>query len=73
MNTRFTTMDERFDQFFNFLWAIIGIFTAMMVSVFGFAYWDRKLSLRPMKAEQRKIYWVFCTIMPNNNPASAKS
>lgn len=35
-------MNARFDQLFNFLWAIIGIFTTMMVSVFGFAFWDRK-------------------------------
>jgi len=44
-------MNGRFDQlFFNFLWAIIGIFTTMMVSIFGFAFWDRKLSLAPLKA-----------------------
>lgn len=47
-------MNARFDQLFNFLWAIIGIFTTMMVSVFGFAFWDRKLSLAPMKAENLK-------------------
>ncbi|MFZ4521935.1 MAG: hypothetical protein ACOYNC_09525 [Bacteroidales bacterium] len=46
-----TEMNSRFDQLFNFLWAIIGIFTTMMVSVFGFAFWDRKLSLAPMKRE----------------------
>ena len=51
-------MNARFDQLFNFLWAIIGIFTTMMVSVFGFAFWDRKLSMRPMKDEQRKIMLV---------------
>jgi len=51
-------MNARFDQLFNFLWAIIGIFTAMMVSVFGFAFWDRKLSMRPMKEEQRKMMLV---------------
>jgi len=49
MIARFETMDKRFDQLFNFLWAFIGIFTSMMVSVFGFAFWDRKLSLAPMK------------------------
>ena len=49
-----TEMNARFDQLFNFLWAIIGIFTAMMVSVFGFAFWDRKLSLAPVKAENLK-------------------
>jgi len=47
-------MNARFDQLFNFLWAIIGIFTTMMVSVFGFAFWDRKLSLAPIKREQER-------------------
>ena len=55
MNTRFDANDKRFDQLFNFLWAIIGIFTTMMVSVFGFAFWDRKLSLAPMKREDEKL------------------
>jgi hypothetical protein len=54
MNARFDAIDKRFDQLFNFLWAFIGIFTAMMVSVFGFAFWDRKLSLYPIKRENRK-------------------
>ncbi len=49
MNARFEAIDERFNQLFGFLWAIIGIFTTMMVSVFGFAFWDRKLSLAPVK------------------------
>lgn len=48
-------MNARFDQLFNFLWAMIGIFTAMMVSVFGFAFWDRKLSLAPVKKENRAL------------------
>jgi len=48
-------MNARFDQLFNFLWAIIGIFTTMMISVFGFAFWDRKLSLAPLKKEDQKI------------------
>ncbi len=51
VNQRFDAVDKRFDQLFNFLWAFIGIFTAMMVSVFGFAFWDRKLSLAPMKKD----------------------
>jgi hypothetical protein len=54
INQRFDAMDKRFDQLFNFLWAFIGIFTAMMVSVFGFAFWDRKLSLAPMKRDNLK-------------------
>ncbi|NQV01535.1 MAG: hypothetical protein HQ542_02735 [Bacteroidia bacterium] len=51
-------MDARFDQLFNFLWAIIGIFTTMMISVFGFAFWDRKLSLAPLKKQDQKILAV---------------
>jgi hypothetical protein len=51
-------MNARFDQQFNFLWAIIGIFTTMMVSVFGFAFWDRKLSISPVKRENEKVIAV---------------
>jgi len=58
MNGKFdglrSEMTSRFDQLFNFLWAIIGIFTTMMVSVFGFAFWDRRLSLLPLKKENEK-------------------
>ncbi len=54
MNARFDTVDKRFDQLFNFLWAFIGIFNAMMVSVFGFAFWERKLSVAPLKNENQK-------------------
>jgi hypothetical protein len=55
---RFEAMDKRFDQLFSFLWAIIGIFTTMMVSIFGFAFWDRKLSLAPLKKEDQRIVAV---------------
>jgi hypothetical protein len=48
-------INARFDQLFNFLYAIIGIFTTMMVSIFGFAFWYRKLSLSPMKADNMKM------------------
>jgi len=58
MNARFEAIDKRFDQLFNFLWAIIGIFTTMMISVFGFAFWDRKLSLAPLKKQDQKILAV---------------
>ncbi|MEI6435954.1 MAG: hypothetical protein WCP32_13990 [Bacteroidota bacterium] len=62
MNTRFEAIDKqfdridkRFDSLFNFLCAIVGIFTAMMVSIFGFAFWDRELSLSPHKNEDQRI------------------
>jgi hypothetical protein len=58
MTARFEAVDKRFDQLFDFLWAIIGIFTAMMISVFGFAFWDRKLSLAPLKKEDQRIIAV---------------
>lgn len=58
VDQRFDAMDKRFEQLFNFLWAIIGIFTAMMISVFGFAFWDRKLSLAPLKKEDQRIISV---------------
>lgn len=58
ISTRFEAVDKRFDQLFNFLWAIIGIFTTMMISVFGFAFWDRKLSLAPLKKEDQRIIAV---------------
>ena len=65
MNIRFEATDKqiaglwsemaaRFDRLFIFLWAIIGIFTTMMVSIFGFAFWDRKLSLAPIKKDNLK-------------------
>jgi hypothetical protein len=58
VDQRFGAMDKRFDQLFGFLWAIIGIFTTMMVSIFGFAFWDRKLSLAPLKKEDQRIVAV---------------
>jgi hypothetical protein len=55
IDKRFDAIDKRFDQLFNFLWAIVGIFTTMMISVFGFAFWDRTLSLSPVKRENAKM------------------
>ena len=58
VDQRFNAIDKRFDQLFSFLWAIIGIFTTMMVSIFGFAFWDRKLSLAPLKKQDQRILSV---------------
>jgi hypothetical protein len=44
-------INARFDQLFSFFWAFIGIFTTMVVSIFGFAFWDRKLSMAPLRKE----------------------
>ena len=58
MNARFESSDKRFDQLFNFLWAIIGIFTSMFIAMLGFAFWDRKLSLAPIKRDNDKLLMV---------------
>jgi hypothetical protein len=51
MTARFEAINYRFDHLFNFLWAITGIFTAMMISVFCSAFWERSLSLSPISPQ----------------------
>lgn len=51
-------MDKRFDQLFNFLWAITGIFTAMVVSVFGFAFWDRNPLRISQTVYSALFHWI---------------
>ncbi|MCX6250631.1 MAG: hypothetical protein NTX61_07760 [Bacteroidetes bacterium] len=58
IDKRFDAIDKRFDQLFSFLWAIIGTFTSIVISLIGFAFWDRKLAVRPVKIEQDKILHV---------------
>ena len=57
MNKRFEElredMNKRFDQLYTFLWIITGIFTAIMVGAFGFAYWDRRTIITEAK---RQVY-----------------
>lgn len=52
---QFESVNQRFDQLFNFLWAIIGIFTTFTVSIIGFAFWDRKQSMAPLRKDQTRI------------------
>ena len=55
MNKRFEEMrldmNKRFEQLYTFLWIITGIFTTIMISVLGLAYWDRRTIIRQAKAE----------------------
>ncbi len=44
-------MNKRFDQLYTFLWIITGIFTAIMVGAFGFAYWDRRTIIAEAKRQ----------------------
>ncbi len=44
-------MNKRFEQLYTFLWIITGIFTAIMVGAFGFAYWDRRTIIAEAKRQ----------------------
>jgi len=55
MNRRFEEhredMNKRFEQLYTFLWIITGIFTAIMVGAFSFAYWDRRTIIAEAKKQ----------------------
>ena len=48
-------MNARFEQMMNFLWMLVGIFTAMTLGTIGFAYWDRRTSIRKAREETIEI------------------
>lgn len=51
MNKRFEQVDKRFEELLTFMWILAGIFTALVVSVIGFAYWDRRSIIRRARIE----------------------
>jgi len=51
IDKRFEDMNRRFDQLYTFLWIITGIFTAVMVGTFGFAFWDRRTIIAEAKRQ----------------------
>jgi hypothetical protein len=53
-NKRFEQIDKRIDQLITFLWILAGIFTALVVAVIAFAYWDRRTIIRRAKEEALK-------------------
>jgi ATP-dependent Clp protease ATP-binding subunit ClpA len=53
-NKRFEQFDKRIDQLITFLWILAGIFTALVVAVIAFAYWDRRTIIRRAKEEALK-------------------
>jgi hypothetical protein len=53
-NKRFEQVDKRIDQLITFLWILAGIFTALVVAVIAFAYWDRRTIIRRAKEEALK-------------------
>ncbi len=44
-------MNKRFEQLTHFLYILSGIFTALVVAVIGFAYWDRRTIIREARRE----------------------
>jgi len=53
-NKRFEQIDKRIDQLITFLWILAGMFTALVVAVIAFAYWDRRTIIRRAKEEALK-------------------
>jgi len=51
IDKRFEQIDKRFEDLFTFLWILTGIFTTLTLSSIGFAYWDRRTSIRKAKEE----------------------
>ncbi len=44
-------MNKRFEQMFNFLWILTGIFTTLTGGVIAFAWWDRRTVIRKAREE----------------------
>ena len=53
-NRRFEQIDKRIEDLITFLWILAGIFTALVVAVIAFAYWDRRTIIRRAKEEALK-------------------
>ncbi len=51
MDRRLEQVDRRFEQLMNFLWILVGIFTAITIGTIGFAFWDRRTSIRQARDE----------------------
>ena len=49
MDKRFEQIDKRFEQVISFLWILTTIFIAITSATIGFAFWDRKASLKPIE------------------------
>ncbi len=54
-------MNKHFEQLFTFLWILTGIFTTLVTTVIGFAWWDRKTVIRRARDEavdevERKLF-----------------
>jgi nitrogen fixation/metabolism regulation signal transduction histidine kinase len=51
VDKRFEQVDKRFDEQLRFMETLAAIFTALTISVIGFAYWDRRTIISKAKEE----------------------
>jgi len=51
IDKRFEQVDKRFEDMFNFFYILSGIFTALVIVVIGFGYWDRRTMIREARRE----------------------
>ena len=51
IDKRFEQVDKRFDEQLRFMETLAAIFTALTISVIGFAYWDRRTIISKAKEE----------------------
>ncbi len=51
VDKRFEEVHKRFEQLTSFLWMLVGIFTTLVVAVIGFAWWDRRTTIRQAREE----------------------
>ncbi len=51
MEQRFEQMDKRFEQLIFFLTLITSMLTVLVISVLGFAWWDRRSIIRMAREE----------------------
>ena len=49
-------MNKRFEEIITFMGILAAVFTAMMVGTIGFAYWDRRTTIK--KAKEDTIYEI---------------
>ncbi len=55
VDKRFEQVDKRFEQFMSFLWMLVGIFTTLTIATIGFAWWDRRTTIRRAQEETIQV------------------
>jgi hypothetical protein len=55
MNAKFEQVDQRFDDLTTFLWIICTVFGGLVAVTIGFAVWDRKTAVEPVRKTTRKL------------------